>query len=232
MKQIIVFSLLIAFTGISAQKPNEKQYLAYLKASKTLWEQSVKESESSYGEKSFEKAMALYGLLSNTMASKDQATFDNYKDETIDILKHLIDNDSQWGEPMAVLASVYGLIIAYSPWRGMYLGMRSSSLMDEAMVLQPESALVQKLFAQSMLYTPDTWGGDPIKARKAYEKSLGLFEESSMKNNWLYLDTLMGLALAHKKSERTEEAIAELEKALLVEPRYSWAKITLQKWKQ
>ena len=231
MKKLIIVGVMVISFGLSAQSPHETQYVAYLKASKTLWERSVEEAEKVHGKESFETALALYGLLNNTMATKDEEAFDKYKDETVDLLEALIDRNDNWGEPRAVLSSVYGLVMAYSPMKGMFLGMKSSSLMDDAVKLQSESALVQKLFAGSKLYTPEMWGGDPEKAKRAYEKSLSLFDVTSKVNNWLYLDTMMSLAMAYKKIGEDEKAVATLEKAIAIEPQYHWAKTTLEKWK-
>ena len=230
MKKLMIMSLFVACISVSAQRPNETQYAAYLKASKTLWEKSVAEVEASHGTDSFKKALAMYGLLNNTMASQDEDTFDKYKDETIDLLKKLMKKDESWGEPRAVLSSVYGLVIAFSPMKGMFLGMKSSSLMEEALKLQPESALVQKLFAGSKLYTPEMWGGDPEMATRAFEKSLSLFVEADKANNWLYLDAMMGLAMAYRKTGKEEKAVTTLEEAIEMEPQYYWAKATLEEW--
>ena len=232
MKNLIVTIALVLTVSAIAQKPSETQYAAYLQASKTLWEKSVKEAENSFGDKSFEKAMALYGLLNNTMASEDEKTFDQYKSMTVDLLKDIIKENEEWGEPRAVLSSVYGLVMAYSPMKGMILGMKSSSLMEEAIKLQPESPLVQKLYAGSKLYTPEMWGGDAKKALEAYQKSLGLFEDSARSGNWIYLDTMMGLAMAYRRTEQDEKAISTLEEAISIEPQYYWAKSTLESLKK
>ncbi|NQZ77032.1 MAG: hypothetical protein HRT61_13155, partial [Ekhidna sp.] len=137
MKTLIILFTLVLTVTVSAQNSSEVQYSAYLKASKTLWEKSVQMAKKESGAKSFETALAMYGLLNNTMADQDEETFDEYKDEAIDLLKDLIDENPQWGEPRAVLSSTYGLVMAYSPMKGMILGMKSSSLMEDAVELQP-----------------------------------------------------------------------------------------------
>ena len=229
----IIFMLAVVITVItSAQSTKEISYGAYLNASKTMWEKAVKSAENQKGAKSFEKAAALYGLLNNTMATQDEETFDEYKDATIELLEELIESNEEWGEPRAVLSSVYGLVMAYSPMKGMYLGMKSSSLIEEAVELQPESPLVQKLFASSKLYTPEMFGGDPEQAVESFKKSLSLYENGDTANNWLYLDTMMGLSLAYRKTEQQDKAIATLEKAIDLEPDYHWGKSSLKRLKE
>ena len=233
MKNILtILMLMIAGLSLAQRTLKEIQYAAYLNASKTMWERSIAQAEKESGEKSFEKAIAMYGLLSNTMASKDEETFDDNVDQTIDLLKKIMDQNPEHGESRAVLSSVYGLVIVYSPMKGMLYGMKSSSLMDEAMKLNPESALVQKLYGGSKFYTPKMFGGDATEAIKAFNKSIQLFEVGDSSNNWLYLDTYMGLALAYNKVEKRDEAEATLEKAIAIEPQYHWAKSVLAQWQK
>lgn len=232
MKNILTAGMLMV-AGLSlAQTSQQTQYAAYLNASKTMWERSISQAEKESGPKSFEKAIAMYGLLTNTMATKDEETFDDNVDQTIDLLKEIIDEDSKHGEAHAVLSSVYGLVMAYSPMKGMLYGMKSSSLMDEAMRLAPDSPLVQKLFGGSKLYTPEMWGGDAKKAVIAFEKAIELFEAKEVTENWLYMDTHMGLAMAYNKVEKNDEAEATLEKAIAIEPQYHWAKAVLSQLKK
>ena len=230
MKNLIFLIAFALTVSVMAQSSNENQYTAYLKASKTMWERSIKEANQEKGEDSFEVALAMYGLLGSTMAKQDEETFDQYEEQTIYLLENLIEENPDWGEPKAVLSSTYGLVMAYSPMKGMILGMKSNSLMEDAIKLQPESPLVQKLYAGSKLYTPKMFGGDAEEAVMAFSKSIAIYrEQGDTKDNWLYLDAMMGLAMAYKSLEKYDEAKATLEEAIAVEPQYYWAKATLEK---
>ncbi|WP_370090142.1 tetratricopeptide repeat protein [Ekhidna sp.] len=231
MKNLITICVLM-ISGISlAQTSKQTQYAAYLTASKTMWERSIALAEKESGADSFEKAIAMYGLLNNTMATQDEETFDANVDQTKDLLKEIIEKDPDHGEARAVLSSVYGLVMAYSPMKGMLYGMKSSSLMEEALKLQPESPLVQKLYGGSKLYTPEMFGGDTKKAALAFEKSIELFEDGDTTENWLYTDTFMGLAMAYNKMGEKEKSKSTLERAIEMEPQYHWAKSVLAKMK-
>ena len=229
MKTLMNLFALVLTVSLSAQQTiKETQYAAYLTASKTMWEKSAELATDKHGEDSFERAMALYGILSNTMASQDEDTFDEYKDETVDLLEKLIDENPDWGEPKAVLSSTYGLVMAYNPMKGMFLGMKSTSLIDEAMDEQPESALVQKLYAGSKLYTPEMFGGDPEEAVESFTKATELYAVDT-KDNWLYLDSMMGLSMAYQKTGDKGKAMEILKEAIELEPNYYWAKSELAK---
>lgn len=225
MKKVsIILMVAIMSTQLSAQELTEVQYGAYLKTSYSLWERAISLAEKKHGAESFEKAMAGYGLLNVTMAFEDEDKFDEYVEEVSDLLKEIIEEKPDWGEPKAVLSSVYGLRMAYDPWKGIIYGAKSGSLMNEAYNQQPESALVQKLYAGSKLYTPEMFGGDVGESKKAYLKSIEIYEKSNDTKNWLYLDALVGLSMAQKKLDEPNEAKKSLEKALEIEPAFGWAK--------
>ncbi|GAB4236231.1 MAG: hypothetical protein Tsb0034_10810 [Ekhidna sp.] len=229
MKTLVKLFALVLTVSVSAQSSKQTQYAAYLTASKTMWEKSIEQSKKDHGENSFETAMAMYGLLNNTMATQDEETFDDYKSKTIDLLKDIIEENPNWGEPKAVLSSTYGLVMAYSPMKGMILGMKANNLMDAAMENQPGSPLVQKLYGGSKLYTPEMFGGNPEEAVKAFQKSIDLYEsKSETSENWHYLDAMMRLAMSYRKTNQEAKAKATLEQAIAKEPKYSWAKAALK----
>lgn len=226
--RILISVFLALQIGIAvAQTSQEAQYAAYVKASKVMWQRSISLAEKEKGAESFEKAVAMYGLLSNTMATMDQETFDDNIDQTIDLLKEIIEKDTSHGEAKAVLSATYGLVMAYSPMKGMLYGSKSSSLVASAKEVAPDSPLVQKLYASSKLYTPEMFGGSLKEAVTSYEKSIELYEKGNLENNWLYIDALAGLAVAYQKTGRESDAKAVLEKALEIEPEHGWAKSIL-----
>lgn len=229
MKFLFVICASLAISIGVAQSSQEVQYGAYLKASKSLWQRGVSLATKENGEDSFARALALYGLLNNTMVSQDEDTFDEHVDDATDALKRIIKSDASHGEAMAVLSSIYGLQMAYSPMKGLFLGMKSSSLMEEAMKQSPESALVQKLYAGSKLYTPEQWGGDPDVALASFGQAIERFEAEGDTTNWLYLDAYMGLSMAYVKTDQTAKAQETLATLLAREPNHYWAKSELAK---
>lgn len=227
MKNILTAGALMIAVLSSAQTSQEMQYAAYVKSSKSMWERSITLAEKESGAESFEKAIGMYGLLSNTMATMDEETFDDNIDQTVDLLKEIIENDPKHGEAKAVLSSTYGLVMAYSPMKGMLYGSKSSSLVESAKRISPSSPLVHKLYAGSKLFTPEMFGGSPKEAVTSYEKSIELYEKGELENNWLYIDALVGLAMSYQKTGREAEAKTTLEKTLEIEPEHGWAKSIL-----
>ena len=227
MKNLITLLVTIFSINAFSQTSKEMQYAAYLNGSKIMWEKSIELANTEKGEQSFEKALAMYGLLNSTMANKDEETFDDYVDPAVDLLNLIIEENALPANAKSVLSSVYGLSMAYNPMKGMYLGSRSSSLMESAMKLQPESPIVQKLYAGSKLFTPKMFGGNPEKAVVAFEKAIDLFEVGDTTLNWLYLDAHVGLSMAYSKTDQKEKAVEILNKVIAIEPQYYWAKSML-----
>ena len=129
----------------------------------------------------------------------------------------------------ALLSSIYGWEMGYSPWKGMFLGGKSSSNIEKATKVDGSSAIVWQIFGNSKLFTPRAFGGSISEAVEAYEKSVKLYEANPAltKSNWRYLDALAWLGQAYEQNNQLDEARKTYEKALEVEPGFGWVKYKL-----
>jgi len=216
---------------------NPDTYRAYLTSATAdamkAWEDVVNKYQSDLKEdpssedRRFNLALAQYGLLNGTMRAKDETLFDRHVEAAVENLESI--KGSHTYEAQALLAAVYGLQMAYSPSKGMFLGPRSGSLLDKARKGDPKSALIWKLYANSKLHTPEAYGGDVDEAIESYEKAIALYELNTIntKDNWLYLDALAFLGQAYARKGETGKAIVIYEKALSTEPKFGWVKYNL-----
>ncbi len=233
MKSLIRTFAILVITGYSASAQNHnKSYQAYLSSLTSLWESDVASQQTAYdqsqsSEALFNLALSQFGLLNNTMVTADQALFDKYVDAVDDNLDELIELKYKPSESMAIQSAVIGLKIAYSNWKGMFLGAKSGSLIDEALEGNPNSAIVRKLHANYLYFTPEAFGGDKELAVSEYKKAIELFEKSDTKNNWLYLDAMAWLGVALSAQEKKEEAREVYQKALSIERDFNWVKYEL-----
>jgi tetratricopeptide (TPR) repeat protein len=240
---IIYTSALLICTHLSiaqADEVTELTYKAYLeskdlKQTKALWKKAVVLAEQNFKKNPEDKniqynyLLTRFGLLSSTMRDKDEDLFNDYAEDTEAQLYELIDRNSKWGEPKALLSALYGLKMGYSPWKGMYLGPKSGNMIEKALKQSPSSPFVWKYYGNSKFFTPESFGGDFAEGIKAYEKALQLYEadSSSTKNNWFYLDTIAFLGQAYSMKGDTSKAITVYEKALQIEPEFGWIKYSL-----
>jgi tetratricopeptide (TPR) repeat protein len=242
MKKLIVsISLFIISTLISAttmsQPVNDLMYQAYITQKKELWKKSVELATVEFKQKTTDAhahlslGVAHYGLLLSTMSTEDKDLFDEYVSATKDRLKEIIELPSTAAEGKGLLSAVLGLQMAYSPMKGMLLGGKSSNLAAEAKELAPTSPLAWRFYGINKFYTPSTFGGDIKEAIVALEKSIALFESTTISNNWLYLDTLALLGQAYTKAGEKAKAIATFEKAIAAEEGFTYARSLLTKAK-
>jgi len=208
-------------------------YNAYLKSSLPLWQKAIERQktiavENSDREQQLILSNTYYGYLSATMATKDEDAFAKQLAPAKELLKQLIEDHPKWGEPKAVLSSIMGLEMAYSPMKGAFLGMKSGSLMGSALKQSPSSALVMKLYAGSKQYTPAMWGGDKEVAVEYFNKSISVIEsDEDTEQNWLYADALANLGIVYTSLDKESDAKATFEKALRYEPDFGWVKYSL-----
>lgn len=232
------FALLLTAGHLLAQDATDQSmYKAYLsdQPAPDAWKSAIavrKESLKAAPQDrqlQFHVALAQFGLLSSTMRKRDEDLFDEYYDETEDILKSISSEDKKWGEPMALLSAVYGLKMGYSPMQGIFLGSKSNSLVEKAKKLSPTSPLVWKVAANAKFFTPEMWGGDLAEAIEGYEACIKYYEAKpeTLKFNWMYLDALAFMGQAYMKNGENGKAIAAYEKALRQEPEFGWVKFVL-----
>lgn len=231
MKNKVKIFAIIMMTSLMAtgfpQDLKRLSYLAYLQQDKNSWKSSVAIATKSYQtdpalEKLFELAVTEYGLLNATMKDQDKKLFNDYYDGLESRLEELAKDKAYAAEAKAMLASIYGFKIAYSPWRGMILGGKIEKLIDSALEIAPNSPIVQKMYAGNQYFTPEMWGGDQEKALSAFRKSNQLFERNQDTDNWLYLDNLAWIGIIHQEKGMKAEAKQVWEKALTIEPNFYW----------
>ncbi len=227
-KEIILFTVFIWATigSIAAQNAGEISYKAYLTNSEALWKQAIVKANDPW-----QKALAHYGLLSTTMATQNEDLFDDYVDSTIELLEELEEGANHKAEALALRSSVYGFIMGFSPWKGMFYGPKSSSAINEALEVNKSSGIVLMVEGSSLFYTPESFGGDKVQAEKVLEKSVKSFEAAGdTSKNWLYLNTLASLGKVYESNGKKEKAIATYQKALATEPEFTWvSKVLLPK---
>ena len=209
--------------------PAGQAYDAYLSGSITLWEQAVSDAEqvakqSDKVEDAFALLVTQYGVLNATMKDQDEDVFDRHIDAAEENAEALMENSTFGSEAKAIMSGLTGLKIAYSPWKGMFLGPKSSSLITEALEEMPESAIVQQLYGNHQNFTPQMWGGDPDNAIEAYNKAISIYEENQNTSNWMYLDAHVWLGMVQKREGRNDEAREAWTKVFEVEPDFRWVK--------
>lgn len=227
IKFLLVPFVMIAMAMSSPQELLKRNYQAYLTTDKESWKQNVALANKLYQENEtvdnlFALAQTEYGLLNITMKDEDEDLFDDYVDNCEDHLKELIKNKSYEAEAKALLSSVYGYKMAYSPWKSMTLGPKGSSLLDQAIELNPDSPIVLKMMASNKYFTPSMWGGDVDKSLELFQKSSLKFAETDSSTSWMHLDNMAWEGIILAEQGKTDQAKAVWEEAATIEPNFHW----------
>jgi len=171
----------------------------------------------------YQMAVAVYRMdKEKASASLDSAVV--YLEKAIEI------NNSD-AESRALLASCYGMQIAFSPLSGIWRGPKSSDQMSKAKELAEENPRVALLGAIGAYNTPALFGGGKDKGFEEMKKSAELFKRwktiDSLQPDWGKEQVYAWIGLAHLDREETILARKAFEKALMINPDYGWVKYVL-----
>ena len=151
-------------------------------------------------------------------------------DEAAEALEKNVEAKPDDAESRALLASVMGMQIEGSFFRGMSLGPKSSEHLERAVALAPENPRVALLRGIKAMYTPSMFGGGVDKAQASFDRAHQLFEKQAVDApwpSWGRIDTFAWRGrLAAKKGDRAG-ARAIYERALELQPNAHWIRYDL-----
>ncbi|MFC2104541.1 tetratricopeptide repeat protein [Bacteroidota bacterium] len=235
--------LLIGILGLSCLKLSaqndklkeleDKAYTAYVKSSVFMWKQidleadKILKKDDTPVKNKIRAAKLKYGLLYTCLSNEDQETYEKYLDNTVNIIETLLKENPESSELHALNAAVMSVQMGFSPMKGMTLGAESGKHIGEALSLDASNPLAWRQNASSKYFTPKMFGGDINEAIKHYEHAIQLYEKNNLINDWIYLDALAWLGIAYQDTKQPEKAKATFEKALSIEPEFTWVKNSL-----
>jgi len=173
------------------------------------------------------RAYALYRGSTLAMGRDGKAAARPYLDKARDILEPLVKSKTI-PESYGLLSSVYGLQIATARVgmiAGMTLGSKSTEWMDRAVAAGPNNPRVWVLRGISAFNTPSTFGGGMDKAESHLKRAITLFDgdaPAAPLPAWGKADAHIWLGQVYLKTKRRDEARAEFQKALALQPRNAW----------
>ncbi len=139
-------------------------------------------------------------------------------------------------EALALLGSLTGMSIQFSPISGMWKGPKSNGQFADAIKLNPENPRAYYLQGIGKVNTPEMFGGGAEKAIPSFVKAVELFEKeaankSSAPENptWGYSECLAFLGNAYLTIQDDVNAKKYFEQALVINPNARLAKTGLAK---
>ena len=147
-------------------------------------------------------------------------------------LEKVMETAPSFGEAFSLHGMLLGLEIALHPDQGMSLGMQSMTEIERGIEKEPANPRTHLLKGESLIYTPEAYGGGAANAIPSLAKALELFEKENvvdpLKSGWGHDECLLQLGLAYKMSNDVPKAREFLNKALRLNPDLGYAKTLLE----
>ncbi len=153
---------------------------------------------------------------------------------TIAALKLAVKRNAHDAESQALLGTVYGMSIAASPTRALWLGPRVMGLRDKGLRDGPENPRVQYLIGMSHYHAPDLLGGKEealkclLKAEKLYALEAGK-AAGPLEPRWGRSSCLAFIGKTYDALGKPAEADQYFRKALKLNPQDRLAREELEK---
>ncbi len=229
---ILIFTFCVPTTLLTGQisLPNtitQQCMEAYAQNDLDLWADAISNIEEMAAEDPafmLELAHAEYGAVSTCMGNDAEDQAKAYLRSAQGHVEAYTKKYGETADSKAILAGVMGLKIAFQPMKGMFLGPKIDRLLGQAIKENPESPIVQYAQGNSLVYTPEMWGGNRAQGIVHLSKTVELLERKGAEGTWLYLQSLAQLGENLQKEGRTAEAAATYRQALQVAPNFEWVK--------
>ena len=175
------------------------------------------------------RAFAYYAEATVARGQKDKQVSVTHLESAGKILEQI--KDATWeAEAMALHGYVLNQLIGIKGgMSAMKLGPQSSALLGQAGEKAPNSPRVLFFRGESLVTTPEMWGGDVAQGIKLLEQASTAFESqpANAPLHWGHAESLAWLGIAKQKKGDLAGARAAWEQALAAEPAYGWVKYRL-----
>jgi len=170
-------------------------------------------------------------LLEMSLRKGNEDLFDKYYDGAVKNAEQLSQTNDWESEGKTILAAIYTYKIANSPMSAISLSPKVHGLLDDAQKVNdknPRSYIIRGIMKYN---TPGIFGGSYEEAAKNFSKAVSLFEKQdiieTLQPTWGYLESLAWLGRSLEQLDNFESAKFAYQKALSVEPEFSWVKYSL-----
>jgi tetratricopeptide (TPR) repeat protein len=231
MKYCLSLFFLLSMHALQAQDYQSAIYQAYLLEQMDEWKVLMNQMEQEFQRTSdsellyqlLEAEYGYMGWLVSLKRKKEAEALYQSAERHMDLLRERGLEDAR---VFSLKGAFYGYQILLTPLKAPSLGNKSMDANDRAMELDPEEPQVWLEKANMDYYRPAVFGGSKKKAVPMYEKAVELFERSPerIRENWVYLNCLAGLAIAYENTRKISEAGRLYRKILEIEPSFNLVK--------
>lgn len=154
-----------------------------------------------------------------------------YLDDAENHLERSVEENPEFAESLALLASILGLKIHQNPISGIWVGPKISGIIAEAKSLGPENPRVWLIDGMSSYRRPKFFGGGADIAKASIKKSISCFKIVTSSDpafpDWGADEAYAWLGIVELESGEVDSARVYLEKALAINPANRWVESVL-----
>ena len=233
LKKFLIFPVLLYLLTMpeksTAQDYNEIFYECYISSDMDPWketmEQMVVDLDSSNYDQLFEVVLAWYGYIGYCIGNNKKSEAESYLRSGWTYIEKLCkrpeENDAA---PFALKSGFYGLEMALSKYKALYLVPRSLSALRQAAETDSSDVHYHIQKGNQMYYFPSLLGGDKEVAIYHYKKAIELMEAGNRyhKRHWFYLNSLITLGYSYEVTGHIDQARTIYHKIHQLEPQFKW----------
>jgi len=206
-------------------------YNSYVAGRMNDWKTTLGEMEQAYersgsDEMLYELLMAQYGYIGFCLKEEKKKEASILLDKARYNLEILKRQDPGNAEYLALEGAFLGYEMGLHKLKAMVLGPRAKDKIDEAVERDP--GLIRTLLekANQLYFSPKIVGGDIDEAIEYYKKAIKKIESQPLhlKQNWVYVNSLLVLAQAYEKKGNSAYACAIYEKIMEYDPGIKWVR--------
>jgi len=235
MRNILIFALLIAISYASGMTKEPEirceLYQAYINGDMTKWEVRLNSYFDrdiyTYSDSALKTLLyGQYGLIGYQLGNDKKEAAAKNLERADDILDRMLDAYPRDASLLAMKAAFYGYRIDLNKRKAIHYGKQSVNYLEKAVESDSNNPMVWIEKGNAKFHMPKIAGGSVEEAIDYYQKALRLFESSNYhkKCNWLYLNSLVRLAMFFKENGQQDLAVETYRKALDNEPDFLWVK--------
>jgi tetratricopeptide (TPR) repeat protein len=236
------FLLLIAGFWLSLPLPAQPSslasarrsvYEAYLAGDGPAWEQAIARLRALSADPAscdpaalLEWATAEYGYIGYRITLRQASGLESRISDAEQRLQALLRRRPADAAAHALLGGFIAQRIQLNSAKGLYLGPRSSSYLEQAIQKGPQDAVAWTEMGNLRYHAPGFFGGSYAEALTCFRQAVEYFERNPAlrADNWQYLHALAWLGKSYEQLGQQDQAIGAYRKALAAEPRFAWVR--------
>lgn len=228
----IIVILLLCISTVWASPNKKRIYDAYIGNNMNNWKTIIDEMERSKTSNTdilMELVNFQYGYIGYCLGNEKIKEAEKHLSLAEENLKNLEKADGEASLISAYQSAFYGFSIGLNKMKAPFIGPKSVKCAKLAMVQNPDNPMGYIQYGNSQFYMPFVFGGSKAEAVAYFQKAEKLMEKNKMQmqNDWNHMSLLVLIGQSYTEMKDYKNAKIYYEKALAVEPDFSWVKLKL-----